>query len=79
MGVGNLFATVHVLTSTCTFTFGPTKAEIFVYGDVIHHVLQASRTLHARDVTSSTHTPTQRFHVDERKTIQIRSVWTRFF
>ena len=90
MGVGDLFTAVHVLTCTCTFKFRRTKAEIFEYDDVIHHILQALRMLHARDVTSSTHAPThgrnviefpsfQRFHVDGGKTIQIRSVWTRFF
>ena len=63
---------------------------IFENDDAIHHILQALRMLHARDVTSSTHDPThgrdviefasfQRFHVDGGKTIQIRSMWTRFF
>ena len=87
---GKLVYTVHVLTCTCTFTFRRTKAEIFEYDDVIHHMLQALRMLYSRDVTSSTHALTrgkdviefpsfQRFHVDGCKTIQIRSVWTRFF
>ena len=65
-----------------SFTFGRTRAEIFEYDDAMM-ILQALRMLHARDVTSSTHAPTrgrdviefpsfQRFHVDGRKTIQIR-------
>lgn len=50
---------------------------------MLSYMLQALRILHARDVTSSTRAPTrgrdviefpsfQRFHVDGRKTIQIR-------
>ena len=57
---------------------------------MLSYMLQALRILHARDVTSSTRAPTrgrdviefpsfQRFNVDGRKTIQIRSVWTRYF
>ena len=57
---------------------------------MLSYMLQALRILHARDVTSSTRAPTrgrdvvefpsfQRSNVDGRKTIQIRSVWTRYF
>ena len=66
--------------------FGRTKAEIFEDDDVIHHMLQALRMLHARDVIQAVpmllrmeRMLSNFLHGDGRKTIQIRNVWTRFF